>query len=75
MHLVNPAANTNDHITNLLFVLMNDGIQLAVDDRSVIENEYLEKIAPKLSKQILTWTSLSLFCGIGCCITRNVANC
>lgn len=48
MHLFNPSANTDDHITNLLFVLMNDGIKLAVDDGSVIENEYLEKLAPTI---------------------------
>ena len=49
-HLLNPAENTDNHITILFQSMINDEVGLIVDNKGVINNEYLNRLKPRIKE-------------------------
>ena len=52
-HLLNPAENTDNHITILFQSMINDEVGLIVDNKGVINNEYLNRLKPRIKESHL----------------------
>ena len=57
-HLLNPQMNSESHISELLIHLQEQGVQLIVDDRNRISNEYDDRLSSTLSNASYTSTEI-----------------